>query len=152
MIPCQLPMDQETIKTFLPHRDPMLLLHRVTALSENAITAEYDVKKEAPFFAGHFPNLPIMPGVLIIEAAAQAGALLTAITRGLDDEKFIAFSNVETAKFKMPVLPGHTLAIDVAIERIRLPFYKFSGKVMVGEHVASTLKFAASQMDAGAVK
>jgi len=88
-----------------------------------------------------------MPGVLIIETVAQAGALLISLTRGLDDDKFIAFSNVENAKFKKPVFPGSTLTINVEIEKIRLPFYKFTGQARLGDNIVATLKFAAAEMD-----
>jgi len=87
-----------------------------------------------------------MPGVLIIETVAQAGALLVSLTRGLSDDKFIAFSNVDAVKFRRPVNPGEIIVVDVEIERIRLPFYKFTGIATVGGKVAATLKFAAAEM------
>ena len=70
------PIGQDVIKTLIPHRDPMLFVDRVMSLSDNKITIESDINPEAEFFRGHFPNQPIMPGVLIIETVAQAGALL----------------------------------------------------------------------------
>jgi len=98
-----LPLDREYVKDYLPHRDPMLFIDRVTQLEENAITIESDVDPEAAYFKGHFPGMPIMPGVLIVETVAQAGALLVSLTRGLSDDKFIAFSNVDAVKFRRPV-------------------------------------------------
>lgn len=141
-----LPLSRDYVKNYLPHRDPMLFIDRVTMLEENAITIESDVDPEAAYFKGHFPNMPIMPGVLIIETVAQAGALLVSLTRGLSDDKFIAFSNVDAVKFRRPVEPGEILRIDVEIEKIRLPFYKFTGTARVGDEVAATLKFAAAEM------
>ena len=71
-----LPLDRNYVKKYLPHRDPMLFIDRVKTLSENAITIESDVDPDAAYFKGHFPGMPIMPGVLIIETVAQAGACL----------------------------------------------------------------------------
>lgn len=143
----KLPILQDTIKEYLPHRDPMLFIDRVTALSEEAIVIETDISADAHYFNGHFPNMPIMPGVLIIETVAQAGALLVSLTRGLEDDKFIAFSSVEAAKFKRPVYPNETLRVEVSIEKVRLPFYKFRGKAYVGDKLAASVSFAAAQMD-----
>lgn len=141
------PILQETIKKYLPHRDPMLFIDRVVEMGHDTIVIESDVNADAPFFKGHFPNMPIMPGVLIVETAAQAGALLVSLTCGLEDDKFIAFSNIDAAKFKRPVYPDETLRINVRIEKIRLPFYKFSAKAYVGDTLTASLNFAAAQMD-----
>jgi len=142
----KLPLGREYVKNYLPHRDPMLFIDRVTTLDENAITVESDVDPEAAYFKGHFPDMPIMPGVLIVETVAQAGALLVSLTRGLSDDKFIAFSNVDAVKFRRPVEPGDMLTIDVEIEKVRLPFYKFVGTAKVDGKVAASLKFAAAEM------
>ena len=144
-----LPLDRDYVKNYLPHRDPMLFIDRVTRLEQNAITIESDVDPKAAYFKGHFPGMPIMPGVLIVETVAQAGALLVSLTRGLTDDKFIAFSNVDAVKFRRPVRPSEVLIIDVEIEKIRLPFYKFTGTAKVNGKVAATLKFAAAEMSYG---
>jgi 3-hydroxyacyl-[acyl-carrier-protein] dehydratase len=136
----------------LPHRAPMLFVDRVIELGDDSIVIESDISAEADFFKGHFPNMPIMPGVVIVETVAQAGALLVSLTRGLDDEKFIAFSGVEAAKFKRPVYPNETLRVEVSIEKVRGPFYKFAGKALVEDKVAATLTFTAAQMDFDADK
>lgn len=141
-----LPLDKGYVKNYLPHRDPMLFIDRVTSLTEDTITIESDVDPEAAYFKGHFPGMPIMPGVLIVETVAQAGALLVSLTRGLSDDKFIAFSNVDAVKFRRPVEPGEMLTIDVEIEKIRLPFYKFVGTAKVDGKIAASLKFAAAEM------
>ncbi len=141
-----LPLDRNYVKDFLPHRDPMLFIDKVLALSDMRITTECEVRETDPYFAGHFPNMPIMPGVLIIEAVAQSGALLVSLTRGLDSSKFIAFSSVESAKFKAPVLPNQTIKIEVEIEKIRLPFYKFVGRGSVNGKTIASLKFSAAEM------
>jgi len=142
----KLPLDQDYVKAYLPHRDPMLFVDRVTDLSENTIRIESDVKAEAAFFKGHFPDLPIMPGVLIVETVAQAGALLLALTRGVEEGKFIAFSGIEQVKFRRPVYPGEMIIIDVTLEKVRLPFFKFTGVARVDGKSAATLNFAAAEM------
>lgn len=146
-MPHTLPIPRDTVKQYLPHRDPMLFVDRVIALSENVITIESDIREDAEYFRGHFPNLPILPGVLIVETAAQAGALLVALSKGLDENKILAFASVEEAKFRRSVHPGATLVVDVTIEKIRLPLYKFSGNAKVAGKTVASLKFAAAQMD-----
>jgi len=141
-----LPILRDEIKQYLPHRDPMLFLDRVTELGENTIVAESDVRNDADFFKGHFPDMPIMPGVLLVETAAQAGALLVSIVHGLDEGTLIVFSSVESAKFKGAVYPGDKLTIRVAIEKVRLPFYRFSGKIYVGDKLVTSLQFSAAQI------
>jgi len=108
---------------------------------------ESDINPQAPFFAGHFPARPIMPGVLLVETVAQTGALLIALTQGLSEGKFLAFSSVESAKFKRPVYPNDTIRVIVTLEKQRGPFYKFAGKVMSGDKVASTVAFSAAEME-----
>ncbi len=147
MLSFDLPLGRDAIMEYLPHRDPMLFIDRVTSLDENNIVIESDVKADAEIFKGHFPGMPIMPGVLIIETVAQAGALLVSLTRGLADDKFIAFTNVDEVKFRRPVYPNETIIVDVEIVRVRMPFYKFAGKARVGDQTVATLKFAAAQMD-----
>jgi len=142
----KLPLGPEAIKNILPHRDPMLFVDRVVELTDASITIESDIREDAPFFKGHFPDLPIMPGVLIIETVAQAGVLLIALTEGLDKDKFIAFSGVESAKFKSPVYPNETLRVDVEFVKSRPPFYKFSGRAHVNGKLAVKLQFSAAQM------
>lgn len=143
----KLPIGRDIIENYLPHRDPMLFIDRVVEISENRIVIESDVNADAPFFKGHFPGMPIMPGVLMVETAAQAGALLVSLMKGLDEGKFIAFSSVDSARFKRPVYPGDLLRVDVEIEKIRLPFYRFAGKLYVKDKIVSSLQFAAAQMD-----
>ena len=146
-----LPLNRSYIKDYLPHRDPMLFIDRVIALDKKSIIIESDVKADAAYFKGHFPGMPIMPGVLIIETVAQAGALLVSLTRGLTDDKFIAFSNVDSVKFRRPVNPGEIITVEVNIEKIRLPFYKFSGIAKVDGKSAATLKFATTEMQYGSL-
>ncbi|NNE58109.1 MAG: 3-hydroxyacyl-ACP dehydratase FabZ [Hellea sp.] len=142
----KLPMGQDQIQQYLPHRDPMLFVDRVTKLSDNQIQIESNLDPEARYFKGHFPHMPIQPGVLIIETVAQAGALLVKLSHDLSDGMFMGFSAVDSAKFKKPVYPGETLIVDVEIVRKRLPFYKFSGRVSVKDKLVATVDFTAAEM------
>jgi len=99
----------------------MLLANRVTALEEMSIQIESYVDPEADYLKGHFPGMPIQPGVLIVEAVAQAGALLVDLSHGLPAGMFMAFSAIDSAKFKKPVYPNSTMRIDLEIIRKRLP-------------------------------
>ncbi|WP_409433673.1 3-hydroxyacyl-ACP dehydratase FabZ [Litorimonas sp. RW-G-Af-16] len=140
------PISREQIKDFLPHRDPMFFINEVTALGEDWIEATSFVDPASPFFEGHFPDLAIMPGVLLIETVAQAGALIVSLNTGLSEGSFIAFSGVEQAKFRRPVYPNETLTVKARITRARAGYYKFEGSASVGDIVAAELKFAATQM------
>ena len=142
-----LPLDRKYVEGFLPHRDPMLFIDNVSELSEEHIHIPSNVDPKATYFKGHFPGRPIMPGVLIVETVTQAGALLISLTRGLSDDKFIAFTNVDAVKFRRPVNPGEILDVHVEIDKIRKPFYKFIGTASVDGEVAATLKFAAAEMN-----
>jgi 3-hydroxyacyl-[acyl-carrier-protein] dehydratase len=143
--------ESDIVKTLIPHREPMLFIDRVLSWDETSIYAQLDVRADLPCFAGHFPGNPIFPGVLMIEAVAQAGALLGALTLGLEDDTFIAFSGVSKAKFAKPVLPGDVLDIRVSIEKTRLPFVWFAGEAKVFEtegegRRAASLLFSAAKM------
>ena len=138
--------DRDYVTTLIPHRDPMLFIDRVLSWKDNAIHAQLDVTAGLPCFQGHFPGNPVFPGVLMIEAVAQAGALLGALTLGLEDDTFIAFSGVSKAKFAKPVQPGDVLDIRVSIEKARLPFVWFSGEAKVEDRRAASLLFSAAKM------
>lgn len=142
--PVNLPLGRSDIETILPHRDPMLFIDRVTAVNDEGITAEADIKPEAAFFKGHFPRFSIMPGVLVIETVAQAGALLIALTRDLEEGKFLALVSVDSVKFRRSVYPNETLIVDVGIEKIRGPFYKFKGTARVNNEIVAEPYFTAA--------
>lgn len=142
---------RDIVRALIPHRDPMLFTDRVLRWDATSITTEFDVRPDLPCFAGHFPGKPVFPGVLMIEAVAQAGALLGALTLGLEDDSFIAFSGVSKAKFPRPVTPGDTLTIDVSIERTRLPFVWFAGTAAVAGRRVASLGFSAAKTTYAAV-
>jgi len=142
----ELPINKDGVMEILPHRPPMLFVDRVTDLAEMSIRIESFVDPDADYLKGHFPNMPIQPGVLIIETVAQAGALLVDLSHKLPEGMFMGFSGIDSAKFKKPVYPGETMIVDLEIVRKRLPFYKFSAKVHVESTLVATVDFSAAQM------
>jgi 3-hydroxyacyl-[acyl-carrier-protein] dehydratase len=132
-------MDIHQILKLLPHRYPILLVDRVLSIEKGKrIQALKNVTINEPFFTGHFPHRPVMPGVLMLEAMAQAAALLTFDTLGVapDDKTVYYFAGIDGARFKRPVEPGDQLVMDVALERAKAGIYKFKGTTRVGDEVA----------------
>ena len=146
MLEFVLPMDQQAVKQLLPHRDPMLFVDRVTRFQTDKISIESDILPEDPHFKGHFPGSPILPGVIIVETNAQAGALLVNMMGELEDGEFMAFSSIDAAKFKKPVYPNETLLVDVEIVKRRGPFYKFAGHATVNGKTVAKVDFSAAKM------
>ena len=132
-------MDIHQILRQLPHRYPILLVDRVLALDKGkSIKALKNVTINEPFFSGHFPHRPVMPGVLMLEAMAQAAALLAFDTLGVvpDDKTVYYFAGIDGARFKRPVEPGDQLVMDVTLERMKSGVFKFKGISRVGDQVA----------------
>ena len=132
-------MDIHQILKLLPHRYPILLVDRVLSIEKGKrIQALKNVTINEPFFTGHFPHRPVMPGVLMLEAMAQAAALLTFDTLGVapDDKTVYYFAGIDGARFKRPVEPGDQLVMDVALEHAKAGIYKFKGTTRVGDEVA----------------
>lgn len=132
-------MDIHQILKLLPHRYPILLVDRVLSIEKGQrIQALKNVTINEPFFTGHFPHRPVMPGVLMLEAMAQAAALLTFDTLGVapDDKTVYYFAGIDGARFKRPVEPGDQLVMDVSLERAKAGIYKFKGTTRVGNEVA----------------
>ena len=132
-------MDIHQILKQLPHRYPILLVDRVLAVDKGkAIKALKNVTINEPFFTGHFPHRPVMPGVLMLEAMAQTAALLAFDTLGVtpDDKTVYYFAGIDGARFKRPVEPGDQLVMDVTLERMKAGIFKFKGVTRVGYEVA----------------
>ncbi|MBL8550751.1 MAG: 3-hydroxyacyl-ACP dehydratase FabZ [Hyphomonadaceae bacterium] len=133
----------------LPHRYPFLLIDK--AVDYRAFTSIRGIKNvtiNEPFFPGHFPGLPVMPGVLQIEAMAQAGALLMSKSLDADIAKHtILFMAIESARFKRPVKPGDVLEIPVEVIFHRRNIFKFRGRAEVGGEIAAEAEFAAMKAD-----
>lgn len=133
-------MDINEILQYLPHRYPFLLVDRVLELEEGKrILALKNVTMNEPFFPGHFPHHPVMPGVLIVEAMAQAAALLSFKTMGVkpDENSVVYFAGIDNVRFKRPVVPGDQLLFDVSITQSKRNIYKYKGVARVGEEVAT---------------
>jgi len=131
-------LDIQGIFRILPHRFPFLLIDRVLDIQrQKRITAIKNVTINEPFFAGHFPNLPIMPGVLIVEAMAQAGGVLLLTEYHDRDEKLVLFTGIERAKFRRPVVPGDQLRIEVEVKVWRGTAGRMEGKAYVGDKLVA---------------
>jgi 3-hydroxyacyl-[acyl-carrier-protein] dehydratase len=132
-------MDIHQILKQLPHRYPILLVDRVVELEKGKrIKALKNVTINEPFFTGHFPHRPVMPGVLMLEAMAQTAALLSFDTMGVtpDEKTVYYFAGIDGARFKRPVEPGDQLMMEVTLERAKAGIYKFKGVARVGDEVA----------------
>jgi 3-hydroxyacyl-[acyl-carrier-protein] dehydratase len=133
-------MDIHAILEYLPHRYPILLVDRVLSVEPGArITALKNVSINEPFFPGHYPHHPVMPGVLIIEAMAQAAALLSFISRGSkpDGNTVYLFAGIDGARFKRPVSPGDQLILKVEVLRQMRGVWKFSARAEVDGQLAA---------------
>ena len=128
-------MDIHKILQKLPHRYPFLLVDRVLEVEKNVrIRALKNVTINEPFFQGHFPTRPVMPGVLMLEALAQTAALLAFETQGegVDENSVYYFVGIDGARFKRPVEPGDQLFLDVQMDRNKGGIYKFNAQALVG--------------------
>ena len=146
-------MDIHRILTKLPHRYPFLLVDRVLDIDLQArtIRALKNVTVNEPFFTGHFPARPVMPGVLMLEAMAQACALLSFETEGisLGDDQVFYFVGIDGARFKRPVEPGDQLILEITIDRVRGGVWKFNGVARVGDEVACEAQLMCTMRNVG---
>lgn len=131
----------------IPHRYPFLLVDKVIGVKEGeSITTVKNVTMSEEFFQGHFPNHPIMPGVLILEAMAQSAAILVNYAGDITD-KVVYFSTIEKAQFRKPVTPGDQIIMEVEVERNRSNFWKFSGTAYVLDERVANCNFAATVVE-----
>ena len=129
-------MNIQEILEYLPHRYPFLLIDRVLECElDKRIRALKNVSVNEPYFNGHFPYYKVMPGVLIVEAMAQAAAILSFRSMGIkpDDKSVYYFAGIDRARFKKPVMPGDQLILEVSIVRSVRSVVKYSGKAYVGD-------------------
>jgi len=134
------PMDIHEILEYLPHRYPFLLVDRVLdVVPGERITALKNVSMNEPFFPGHYPHHPVMPGVLVIEALAQTAAILSFKSMGgkPDDKSVYYFVGIDSARFKRPVTPGDQLIFEVSIHASKRGIWKFSAQAKVDGQVAA---------------
>ncbi len=143
-------MDIHEILEYLPHRYPFLLIDRVVAIEPGtSIHAYKNVTINEPFFVGHFPHHPVMPGVLIMEALAQAAGILSFKT---EDKKptqndVFYFAGIDEARFKRPIMPGDQLHLHVEIERRMRGVWKFKGEARVDGQLAAEARLMCAKRD-----
>tara|TARA_B100000686_G_scaffold336789_1_gene407085 strand:- start:679 stop:1134 length:456 start_codon:yes stop_codon:yes gene_type:complete len=143
-------IDRKKIESLLPHREPMLLIEKLTNIVHlKSATAIVNVKKNSFFFQGHFPGQPVMPGVLIVEAFGQAAAALTAY--GIDpkeyDNKLVYLMSVEKARFRNPVMPECELHLDIEAVRSHGKVWKYKGIARVGDKKMADAEWSATIVD-----
>jgi len=125
-------MEQAEIQSLLPHRYPFLLVDRIHELDpDRRIVGIKNVTINEPFFQGHFPGRPVMPGVLILEAMAQVGGILAFKSLGNVARPVVYLTGVDNAKFRRPVVPGDQIRFEIDLVKKRVPFWKMQGKAFV---------------------
>ena len=142
------PQGIEWILSMLPHRYPLLLVDRVLENQpRQRLVAIKNVTINEPFFVGHFPGKPVMPGVLVIEAMAQAGALLLLQEVEERQTKLLYFTGISNARFRRPVVPGDQLRLELDVLRIRSGHCRLSGKALVDGHLAAEAVLSSTMVD-----
>lgn len=142
-------IDIQRIMDMIPHRYPILLVDRIIGFEAGkSARGLKNVTMNEPHFMGHFPGVPVMPGVLIIEALAQTAALMVVNTLGKEAEgKLVYFMTIDEARFRKPVTPGDTLYLDVETIRNRGAVWKFKGYAKIGDKVCAEAIFSAMIVD-----
>ena len=139
----------DQIKKMIPHRAPILLIDRVEhVVLDSEATGIKAVSGNEPYFAGHFPDFPVMPGVLIVEALAQTAAVLVAATMpDLAQGKLVFFTTIEKARFRQPVRPGDVIKLHAVKNTSKGPLWKFAGKATVNGKLVAEADFGAMIVD-----
>ncbi len=143
-------LDKEQIKNLLPHREPMLLIDELININKlKSATAIVNVKKNSFFVQGHFPNEPVMPGVLIVEAFGQAAAALTAagIDKSTYENKLVFLMTIEKARFRSPVIPDCKLELNIEAIRSHGRVWKYKGDAVVDGKKMADAQWAATIVD-----
>lgn len=137
-------LDIDAIMKLLPHRAPFLLVEKITDIVPfESGTGWKAVSYNEPHFAGHFPDYPVMPGVLLVEAMAQTSGAIVQHSLGMGAGSKVFFMTIENARFRKPVRPGDLLRMPVKALRRRGPVFKFEGKVYVGDDLCAEAEFSA---------
>jgi beta-hydroxyacyl-ACP dehydratase FabZ len=140
--------DIEWIMSVLPHRYPILLVDRVLEMTpRERIVAIKNVTVNEPFFAGHFPGRPVVPGVLLVEGMAQAGGLLLLHDIPDREGKLVYFASIEEAKFRRPVVPGDQVRYEIDVLRYRKTFCKLAGKALVDGQIVAEAVISSAMVD-----
>lgn len=139
------PLDTKAIKKLIPHRYPLLLVDRVTELSAGErIVALKSVSANEPFFQGHFPQFSVMPGVLILESLAQAGAIMMLAGSSGDDGSLPFFAGADKVKFRRQVVPGDLLRLEAEVLKQRGGICRLAGRAFVGDELAAEAEILAA--------
>jgi len=145
-------LDTIQIQEILPHRFPFLLVDRIVEFeSGKRIVGVKNVTFNEPFFQGHFPDAPIMPGVLIIEALAQTGGVLVLKDHPERNNKIVLFTTIENAKFRRPVLPGDTLMLEMVVLRLKSRVCRMLGTARVNGQVCAEAEVTSTLVDKGVI-
>ena len=141
-------MDNVEIQSILPHRYPFLLVDRIRELDpDRRIVGIKNVTINEPFFQGHFPGRPVMPGVLILEALAQVGGVLAFKSLGSVGRPVVYLTGIDGAKFRKPVVPGDILRLEVDVLKKRAPFWKMQGRAFVESELVCEAEVTAMVTD-----
>jgi 3-hydroxyacyl-[acyl-carrier-protein] dehydratase len=130
----------------LPHRYPFLMVDRVIEIGNGKARTTKNVSNNEPFFVGHFPGSPVMPGVLIIEALAQSAAILALAELKSESQRMFMLTGIEKARFRRPVVPGDQLDMEVTVIRNRGPLWKMHAEARVGGELAAEAELSAMEV------
>jgi beta-hydroxyacyl-ACP dehydratase FabZ len=139
--------DINDILAVMPHRYPFLLIDRVLEMEECSLRAMKNVTMNEPFFQGHFPGTPVMPGVLVVEAMAQAAGFLLLCQVEDRDDKLIYFTGIDKCRFRKPVVPGDQLIFEVEVVAKRSSFAKINGRALVDGEVVCEAQMMSAMAD-----
>ncbi|MDI9470410.1 MAG: 3-hydroxyacyl-ACP dehydratase FabZ [Bacillota bacterium] len=141
-------LDRQQIETILPHRDPFLLLDGISRMEETEVTGHFYVSPDLDVFRGHFPQEPVLPGVLIVEAIAQAGAVLV-LSRPENRGRIAYFGRIDKVRFRKKVTPGDELELSLRLLRLRGPVGTGAGEARVNGEVVASCELTFVVGDAG---
>jgi 3-hydroxyacyl-[acyl-carrier-protein] dehydratase len=145
-------LDITEIQTILPHRYPFLLVDRIIEYEPNRrVVGIKNVTLNEPYFAGHFPGAPVMPGVLIVEAMAQTAGVLMLASIPDRESKLVFFTGIDGAKFRKPVVPGDQLRMELTVLRLRPRYIKLRGEAYVDGQLVAEAEISSSLVDRGVV-
>jgi 3-hydroxyacyl-[acyl-carrier-protein] dehydratase len=130
----------------LPHRYPFLLVDRIVELEKGRVVTLKNVTFNEPYFSGHFPGNPVMPGVLIVEALAQSGALLALSEVSEESRGFFMLTGLDNVRFRHRVIPGDQLRMEVKILRFRRPLWRMQAQAFVGDELAAEAELSAMEV------
>ena len=145
----ELPLGIDDIRRIIPHRYPFLFVDKITEFDDSVrIVGIKNVSANEPYFQGHFPNKPIMPGVIILEALAQMGAIFAKLSSGgVGDGKLIVFAGAESVRFRKLVFPGDVLSMEISSHRRRGTLWRVEAKASVGDSVVTEATLLAWELD-----